>query len=250
MRGNLTIDTNFDGKTVKITSTNGYVASNLNIPSKIRMPDKHVCVLVSISDSAFRESSITGKLTIPNTITSIGEFAFRDCNGLTGSLTIPNSVISIGAYAFAGCTGLTGSFTIGSNVNSIGFDAFRECKFNNIDIDDTNPTYGLATNVGDAKIVVRKATIEGQVVCLKNYNLYDIVGSLASGQLTIPNSVTSIGVSAFDKCVGLTGSLTIGHNVNNIDDYAFYSCNGFANITLDGYSSTPSWSAGRYIFYE
>ena len=61
-------------------------------------------------------------ITIPNSVTSIGDYAFRGCTGLT-SITIPNSVTSIGDYAFYGCTKLL-NLTIGAKVSSIGESAF------------------------------------------------------------------------------------------------------------------------------
>ena len=64
-------------------------------------------------------------LVIPNSVTSIGDYAFRNCSGLT-SVTIPNSVTSIGDDAFSGCSGLT-SVTIPNSVTSIGDFAFYDC---------------------------------------------------------------------------------------------------------------------------
>ena len=64
-------------------------------------------------------------MTIPNSVTSIGEGAFRYCTGLT-SVTIPNSVTSIVCYAFQDCTGLT-SVTISSGVTDISYLAFANC---------------------------------------------------------------------------------------------------------------------------
>ena len=63
---------------------------------------------------------------IPNSVTSIGEWAFGDCSSLT-SITIPNSVTSIGDDAFVWCSALT-SVTIGNSVTSIGYRAFGGCS--------------------------------------------------------------------------------------------------------------------------
>ena len=65
------------------------------------------------------------KLNIPNSVTSIDNYAFNYCTGLT-SITIPNSVTSIGDYAFRGCSGVT-NVSIGSSVTSIGLQAFQNC---------------------------------------------------------------------------------------------------------------------------
>ena len=65
-------------------------------------------------------------VTIPNSVTSIDDFAFHGCRGLT-SVTIPNSVTSIGWSAFSYCSGLT-SVTIPNSVTSIGWSAFSYCS--------------------------------------------------------------------------------------------------------------------------
>jgi len=67
------------------------------------------------------------KVIISNSITSIGEYAFKGCTGLT-SVTIPNSVTEIGAFAFHFCSGLT-SVTIGNSVKKIGESAFSGCSY-------------------------------------------------------------------------------------------------------------------------
>ena len=63
---------------------------------------------------------------IPNSVTTIGYWAFSNCSGLT-SITIPNSVTTIGDYAFYYCAGLT-SITIGNSVTTIGDYAFSHCS--------------------------------------------------------------------------------------------------------------------------
>ena len=149
-------------------------------------------------------------VTIPNSITSIGKYAFSRCYGLTSlvvdknngtydsrnncnaiietsmnnlvvgcnNTTIPNSVTFIGNNAFGGCSGLT-SVTIPNSVYSIGVSAFADCS-------------GLTS-------------------------------------IVIPNSVTSIGSSAFSGCSGLT-SVTIGNSVTSIGKYAFCYCSRLTKL--------------------
>lgn len=69
-------------------------------------------------------TSLTGSLTIPNSVVTIGEKAFYNCSGFTGSLTIPNSVTNIESNAFYGCTGFSENLTLGQSLASIGNSAF------------------------------------------------------------------------------------------------------------------------------
>ena len=133
-------------------------------------------------------------LTIPDNITSIGNFAFYYCSGLT-SVTIPNSVTSIGEHAFSNCSGLT-SVTIPNSVTSIDYAAFWGCS-------------GLTS-----------VTIPNSVTSIGKFAFYECTG-LSS--VTIPNSVKSLGNYAFFGCSGLT-SVTIPNSVISIGNNAFSGC--------------------------
>ena len=82
--------------------------------------------VTTIVDYAFYGCSGLTSLTIPNSITSIVDYAFAGCSSLT-SITIPNSVTSIGNEAFAGCSSLS-SVTIPNSVTSIGESVFSNCS--------------------------------------------------------------------------------------------------------------------------
>jgi len=136
-------------------------------------------------------------ITLPQSVTSIGNSVFKGCTGLTmpvynvrffvymptsyiGSYIIDAGIETIASGAFEGCIGLS-SVDIPNSVTSIGNHAFRDCT------------------------------------------------SLTS--VTIPNSVTSIGKQAFYNCSGLT-SVTVGNSVTSIGNYAFSGCSGMINVTV------------------
>lgn len=80
---------------------------------------------LTYADNLYIDGSLVKNLVIPNSVPSIGNYAFYNYSGLT-SVSIPDSVTSIGNYAFWNCSGLT-SITIPDNVTSIGDRAFYGC---------------------------------------------------------------------------------------------------------------------------
>ena len=152
--------------------------------------------------NAFAEDTCITSVSIPNSVTSIGGYAFYGCTGLT-SVTIPNSVTSIGSYAFAWCKGLT-SVTIPNSVTSIGEWTFYECE-------------GLTS-----------VTIPNSVTSIGEEAFYDCTGLTSA---TIGNSVTSIGEKAFFGCTNIE-TVMFGKNVQNIGNYAFYGCKNIYEMTV------------------
>ena len=145
--------------------------------------------------AAFDGCSGLTSLTIPSSVTSIGEYAFNGCSGLT-SLTIPSSVTSIGESAFYGCSGLT-SLTIPSSVTSIGESAFYGCS-------------GLTS-----------FTIPSSVTSIGELAFFGCSGLTS---FTIPSSVTSIGWGAFCGCSGLTSIYVYTEKLPNMGSDVFDGC--------------------------
>ena len=171
------------------------------------------------------ENAEITNLVIPNSVTSIGDWAFSRCSGLT-SVTIPNSVTSIGDYTFYVCSGLT-SVTIGNSVTSIGNGAFAGCSgLTSITIPNsvTSIEYGAFSGCSGLTSV----TIPNSVTSIGNYAFSSCSGLTS---VTIPNSVTSIGSGAFYNCKNLT-SVTIPNSVTSIGSEAFYKCTGLTSVTI------------------
>ena len=162
---------------------------------------------------------------IPNSVTSIGDYAFHGCDSLK-SITIPNSVTSIGDNAFEYCFSLT-SVTIGNSVTSIGYDAFSGCNsLTSVTIPNSVTSIGGYAFFGCDSLT--SVTIGNSVTSIGNHAFRSCF-SLTS--VTIGNSVTSIGESAFEDCSSLT-SITIPNSVTSIGDYAFRYCSSLTSVTI------------------
>ena len=178
-------------------------------------------------------------VTIPNSVTFIGQEVFNGCSGLT-SVTIPNSVTRIGSYAFSRCSGLT-SVTIPNSVTSIGKSAFIYCSgLTSVTIPNSVTSIGEHAFYGCSGLTSVHITDLASWCEIKfddytssplSYAHHLFMNGEEIKNLVIPNSVTSIGDYAFYNCSGLT-SVTIPNSVTSIGESAFYLCFSLAMLTL------------------
>lgn len=172
---------------------------NLSIPTTV----------THIGDRAFcRNPFLTGKLVIPPSVKSIGREAFMGTN-FSGDLVIPNSVTAIGASAFYGCYGF-GDLVLPNSIAVIPEKAFSMCT-------------GLKNNV----VIPASVKEIGSQAFAYSYNIPG---------LEFSNGLTTIGNDAFWNCNGLKGTVTLPPSLESISEYSFADC---GKVTAFEFKSLP-----------
>ena len=206
---------------------------NSDVTGELIVPDG----VTSIGDYAFANMELITKVIVPDTVTEIGEGAFRGLNALE-EITLPfvgeTADASWEEGVFGHAFGYTKSYT---NLGSIS---------NTIKQYDDNYGYSYYYYIPQS---IRKVTITNTKripsYAFKNCNFIE--------EITIPETITSIGSEAFYECAGLKrlnsetdGLFCIPAGVTEIKDYMFYMCNAATEIEL-GANVT---SVGKYAFYS
>lgn len=193
---------------------NGNEVTNLEIPETV----------TSISDYAFVGCTGLKTVSIPTSVTAIGSHAFEK-SGIT-SIDVPNSVKSIGTYAFANCEELQ-TAVIPNSIVEIPKCLFQNSsKLKKVSLPNTINTIGYSTfygctNLSDIEIPNSVTVIE-QSAFEKCSNLSSIV---------IPNSVKTLNSSAFSECTGLT-SVSISENLEELKGNTFANCTSLKSVVI------------------
>ena len=176
-------------------------------------------------------SALSGNITIPSTldgktVVSLGSNSFKGSN-ITG-VTIPDSVTEIGYYAFANCTKLT-KVDLGS-VTKLEFSIFKGCSsLTELTIPKTLKTGATVACLDNTNIT--KITFEDGLTVIPSY----LCANTGITEITIPDSVTEIGYYAFANCAQLT-KITILDNVKNFSFDIFKNHN--EDLTIYCYQSS------------
>ena len=183
-----------------------------------------------IADGAFYNRTHVTKITLANTVTHIGEYAFENCKKLT-SIQLGTALVEIKTLAFNKCSALT-NVQIPAKVVAIGDEAFKHCAaLTNISVDGNNATY---------------KEIDGNLYSKDGKTLIQYAIGKTDTNFVIPNTVESIGHSAFAYCLSLE-KVEITLSVRSIDFYAFFGCQ---NLSEAVFINPEGWSAKNYQVSE
>ena len=186
----------------------------------------------------FCPSTRADTYVIPDSVMSIGAYAFAHCGKLT-DITFPDRLARIGDHAFSGCASLT-RLTIPSGVTQIGKSAFEACgSLTGIWVTDGNSNYssdkhGVLFNYDKTELVRCPAAISGTYEIPNGVTTLDSFAFEGCKLLTgvsIPDGVVRIGESAFAYCKGLT-SIAIPEGVTTIGESTFVNCASLMEATL------------------
>ena len=234
--GNTIYDSRNSCNAIIATSTNTLITGckNTIIPNTV----------TTIGDYAFHGFKGLTSVVIPNSVTKIGEYAFYGCEGLA-SVSIPNSVTTIGERAFNSCYGLT-EVTIGNSVTTIGDNAFGGCFYlmKIISLNSTPPTCASSSSFYSNSY--SSATVYVPKDSYAKYFIDDVWGKFANIQ-KIETLVSSIKLNnttiELDKGETTTLSATVSPSNATIKDIIWESANPQVAM-VDKYGEVTALSAG------
>ncbi len=165
----------------------------------------------------YLNNDLLTELVIPDTLTTINDYAFYNCEGLT-SVTISANITNIGSNAFWGC----------DNISSVHISDISKWCAISFETFSSNPLYN------NANIILNGSLVTDLVIPDKVTNIGDYAFCSCDGlnSVTISESVTSIGTNAFSYCSNLS-TVTIGKNLESIGDAAFAECKGLFKINFN-----------------
>jgi hypothetical protein len=228
-QGAFTYMANTDSVSVTITGYTDSVPDDLVIPPKI-----NGLTVTAIGEGAFGEVNNLTNVTIPNTVTTIGEAAFNAA-GLT-SVTIPYGVTNISDAAFEDCENMTNAI-IPASVTTIGPGAFSDTALTDVTIPNS------VANLGDGALSschdLTNVSLGSGVTSIAHATF---VGDFMLQTIKIPAAVTNLGDIAFEDCSILTDVFFLG-NAPNVEsttfpNTAFY---GFHDMQISNYYTATAY---------
>lgn len=260
IKGDLIYEINEECKTIRIVGSNLVSGDNVRFFPRVSIQGgEYSYAVTAINNHAFDGcSQITGMITLPEELVTIGDYAFNGCTGITGTLKIPSSVTTIGDHAFDRCTGLNSSLVLPNRLKYLGDYAFSNCSSIQGTVKISNFITPFECKIGryafESCTHIEKVILPNNITkidtgafisctALKEINLPESLevindsvfkncSSLKFDNLNLPENLTTINASAFEGCSQITGTLTIPNSITQISSYCFKGCSNIENIVF------------------
>ena len=165
------------------------------------------------------------QIAIEKGVTSIGNFAFYDLNGIT-EISLPKGMEIIGDYAFKGCSSLE-KVELPKNLWKIGESAFYGCvSLKEMIMPDTITVMGAYAFKGCKGM--EKLHISTSLVGLNEAAFY---GCSSLKEVTIPDAIKRIDGYVFKNCSGMT-KINLSKNLTKLGESALYGCSSLGNLEI------------------
>ncbi|BDF05834.1 leucine-rich repeat protein [[Clostridium] hylemonae] len=227
----LTMPDGGENGTVEVGVNQSYNGNNLSIPSTITVdndPDNNGNYdVVQIVNGAFGSNqNLTGTLTIPSSVTSIGEQAFQQCSNITELHCLSTKTLTIAWFAFRGCTSLE-SVSFPDSLQSIEYSVFKDCgSLKSVSFPESLQSIGDSAFEGCKRLASPSFPQSLQSIGI---NAFKDCKALTS--LSFPLALHTIGSNAFRDCKGLK-SVTFQNNLQSIQEFAFSGCSGLTSLNF------------------
>lgn len=180
--------------------------------------------LTSIPEELFEGTGLK-TITLPGSVTSIGPWAFANCTKLE-QIRFPSGLTSIGHSAFESCTALT-AVTLPERLTELGYAAFENCSaLKSVWIPKSLMNNGLGEGFKGCTALT-DITFETGITKIADHQF----DGAPIKSITIPSTVTTIGMSAFSDCANLT-AIDLPTSVTEIESDAFKNCTSLTSVTL------------------
>ena len=226
------IVTNAEKKEAQITGHSG-VSINLSIPKEV---DGYT--VKSIKSEAFKNDKAIISVTIPDTVETIGSECFSGCTFLA-TVKLGSKVSSIGSKAFENCAVLT-SISLPAATSSIGAQAFYGCAaLSKFTVDSSNLAYksddkGVLFNRLGTTLIAYPAGSSAKtyevpkVTVIENYAF---AGTKSLTEVTLPDTVITVGKGAFKNCAALE-KVKLPGNLSKLEDELFSGCKKLSSLSF------------------
>lgn len=223
----------YDSVSKQATIKNGKCAlladNNAQIPTTTSYNSEQY-IVVALDPFSFSFITEIIELSLPEGIQNIERGTFLGSSGFIGDLNLPNSITTIGDYAFVG-TGFTGSLTLSSSLRQIGNNAFQSVQFTGtLKIPRTVESIGNYAFASCSKFD-GNLVFEGASESSPSPSSFQSIGinafyscSRFIGDIILPDSISTIHENAFSGCLGFNGVLHLPNNLKVIENAAFTRC--------------------------